>query len=436
MKYKRIMILLVVLSLVFLYLDIKFKVKSKQFSRIRSNHLNFVTPEQFGANGFDQKDDTLTFQKALASNKPIVLKSGATYYISKELVSNHTTSFTTAGGGKKARIIETNPKVGAFLLKNELKVSSKVNETIFKGQTYLNVLSTKGMKAGDIIKLKSNKLWPEDNRGYLTKGELHRIKSISASTVYLDTPIDDSYVGEKVKAMIFAPIQLKIQNVIFQQEKPQDITMITVDPSVHSYFNGVEIFNSKYAGIIVKNGINTVLTNCYFSLGSTKDINTGYGYQDYGGIGTIVSDSVFTNLRRGVDFSGDIPSRFGLVKYSKAYGPGKLALADGNSGFGTHSTAEYITFIHNYVENFNTAFVSRGNYISFIDNQHKGDSIGFISIGYGTDVKIINNKFNDPYNKLPYFILKASTFNGLLHVSGNSKNFTSFYRIDKYMKDH
>jgi hypothetical protein len=299
-------------------------------------------------------------------------------------------------------------------------VTTNAISTLYKGNSSLNVGTTSGMKVGDILEIKSNKLWSEDNRGYLTKGEMQVIKKISGHTIYTGREFADTYKGEKITVKTYNPNRLEMKNIIVKNEKVERAVAIDVDPSKYSNFYRVEVYNAKIAGIIVRKGIGTTASYLYMSLGTTPDIPSGYGYQDFGGIKTIVTNSTFKNVRRGIDFSGEIPSRFGLAKGNKAYGPKKLTLASGNSGFGTHSTAEYITFENNYIENFDYAFNSRGNHLVYRNNVHYGDSRAFVGAGYGTDIYLQNNRSTPLKGKLmDYFILKTSTFKGVIHTSGN-----------------
>lgn len=348
----------------------------------------YVTPEMYGANGFDQKPDTIALQQAIYSGKEVKLKEGATYLIDNRMVVRK--NLTLSSGPKKAKIVQTKDSI-SFNFVNESKATTTVTNPVLKGQNYLDVASVKNMKVGDILHMQSNRLWYWDNRDSLYKGEVHVITKISGNRLYLDDATNDKYTGERLTVNVYAPQTHHLSNVIFSFSTARPGTMIQMAPSINSTFSHIEIYHSKNAGMLVKNNINATFSDNYVSLGTTKDISNGYGYQDFGGKGTKVLRSTFENVRRGADFSGVTPARFGLVKDSIANGPAKGTLAVGNSGFGTHSTAEYILFEDNIVTNFDYAFNIRGNHITVEGSHHSGLSKSFVSSLFGNDLKVVNN---------------------------------------------
>ncbi|MEN8701816.1 hypothetical protein [Bacillus infantis] len=390
-----------------------------------------VTPEQFGANGYDSTSDTEALQKAFNSGADIVyLKEGASYYIDKRLSVNKSIKITS--GPKKAAIIQRSAKEGILYFRNPAKTTATASKNISKGSSFITAAATKDVKAGDIIELKSNKLWKWDNRGSLTKGEIHTVKSVSGSNIYLNTKTNDAYYiakGEKVTVKTYAPNTLNLENINFAYTQPVNTTGIIIDPSVNSSFKKILVKNSKLTGLKLIKNVNSKVVAASITLGTTKDVNTGYGIQDYGGINTKILYSSFQQVRRGVDFSGDIPSRYGLVQYSKAIGPAKGTLASGNSGFGTHSTAEYIVFRNNEVKNFDYQFVSRGDHISFINNTGTGVSKAFMHTNYGDHITLANNKYiSTNKSKLEYFILRSTSFKGAINHYGNKGLYQTYIR--------
>lgn len=383
-----------------------------------------TTPEDFGANGFDKKTDTVSLQKAIDSGNSIVLKSGATYIIDQTLVSDH--SISIKSDGEKSAVILQKSTRSALIINNARKASSSVIEKISYNQPYIVLESTKGMKKGDLLHLMSSKLWYWDNRGQLKKGELHKIEKIEGNKVFLDSNTQEKYnigMGEVVTAIVYPSMSFELNNISFLHEKPYNTIMVRVNNTSNAKINNVSVKNSKRIGILLINTFQTEVHNANINLGTTKEIPSGYGIQDYGGTGTYITNSVFSKVRRGVDFSGDTPSRYGMVTNSKAFGYKDGTLASGNSGFGTHSTADHITFENNYVKNFSYAFLSRGTNITVKGNKHEGDSRSFIAVSYGNHVNILNNTY-ESINKstLEGFIMLLDTYRGSIIASGNSIN--------------
>ncbi|MBY0145138.1 right-handed parallel beta-helix repeat-containing protein [Neobacillus niacini] len=379
------------------------------------------TPEEFGANGFDKKADTTALQKAINKGGTIVLKSGATYIIDKPLESNLTIHIKT-DKYESATILQK-AKDSAFIFDNKSILTTAVTQPISSKQLYIELHSTKGISPGMLLHLKSDKPWYWDDRGYLTKGELHKVTKVDGHKVYLERPLVEGYQagkGEEVTVTLYPSAALYLENIEFAHPEPYNTIMVKVNNTMNSKLQNVTVKNSKRIGILLHTTYQTEVTNALIDLQTTKDVTSGYGIQDYGGTGTFITDSTFKRIRRGVDFSGDTPSRYGVVENSKSLGYGKGKLASGNSGFGTHSTAEYITFRNNYVEDFNYGFLVRGRDITVEGNTLNGRSISFIAITFGDNVKVIKNEYQSSFNSaLDMFILVYDNYKGKIEANQN-----------------
>ncbi|WP_370221685.1 hypothetical protein [Cytobacillus sp.] len=390
-----------------------------------------ITPEEFGADGFDQKPDTAALQKALDTGADTIkLKEGATYYIDQTLTARK--SIKIRSGKEKANIIQLSESEKVFVFKNRAKSITKAAEDVTKGNLSIVAESAADAHPGDIIELKSDKLWHWDHRNSLTKGEIHTVKSVSGKTIFLSSKTNDSYSiskNEKVTIKLYSPKTIHMENIRFSYSKPAKNTAIVIEPAIDSTFKNLNISKAKQTGIKLIKNINARVEKSFFSLHTDREIAMGYGFQDYGGRGTSISNSTFEKVRRGVDFSGDIPSRFGRAENNRAYGPEKGTLAAGNSGFGTHSTAEYITFESNYAENFDYHFVSRGNHITFKKNSGTGNARAFLHVTHGNNVTLENNSYTSTEgSRLEYFILKGTQFDGNIIQDGNTGAYQVFER--------
>jgi hypothetical protein len=436
MKIKSNVIIVIILSIVTIFVayftpvekipTLKYKDHSDENIVINDTDITDLsthTPEDFGADGFDKELDTISLQKAIEHSDTLVLKGGARYIIDEPLVSSHSITIKSENSDRPAMIIQRSSE-SALLINNEEKVSTFVSKKIAYNQPYVVLNDTEGMEPGDLIHLVSSKLWFWDNRGYLKKGEMHRIKKIEGKKVYLDSNTNGKYnvgIDESVTAKVYPQISLELSNVSFAHPSPLKTVMIKVNYTIDANINNVSVSNSQLLGIQLKNTYNSIVNNVKINLGTTKDITSGYGIQDWGGRGTLITNSTFARVRRGVDFSGDTPSRYGTVTNSIAYGYKHGVLASGNSGFGTHSTADHITFKNNYVKNFSYGFLSRGTNITVENNVHEGFSRSFIAVSLGNHVNIVNNSYKS-INKssLEGFIMLLDSYKGTIEVSGNN----------------
>ncbi|MDG4658137.1 hypothetical protein P6P90_13205 [Ectobacillus antri] len=382
------------------------------------------TPEQFGANGFDTKPDTTALQKALNAGGIVQLQNHATYIIDRPLVSKQSIVIETKDYAQAPATILQQSKETAFIFDNKPIASTTVAKNVAYNKPYVVVKDATGMKEGDLLHLRSTKLWYWDNRGYLTKGELHKITKIEGNTIYLDRTTQERYkvdLTETVTATAYPNAKLQIRNVSFAHPNPYNTVMMKVSYTSNAHFDKLSITNSQRVGLLLNATFQSVVSQANVNLGTTKDITSGYGIQDYGGSETLITDSTFMRVRRGVDFSGDTPSRYGTVRHSKAYGYKDGVLASGNSGFGTHSTAEHITFENNYVENFSYGFVTRGTYITIKNNIHTGFSRSFVATSYGNHVNLLHNTYKSRYNSsLENFVVLLDSYRGDMIAAGNT----------------
>ena len=305
----------------------------------------------------------------------------------------------------------------------ELVANPILKSSAKKGLNYIDVTHTNGVEPGQLLHLQSSELWEDDNRDYLSKGELQRISKVEPERIYFEKSLNDSYDVNKetITINVYENRKLEMSNLSFSYPHPFDskVDLIYIGRTTDSKLTNIEVKNSKAVGIALDRNYGTTITGASINLGTTREINTGYGIQDSSGAYNKVLNSTFKNVRRAVDFSGVTPARFGYVGNSKATGPAANSskLAWGNSGFGTHSTAENIVFENNTVVGFNYSFLSRGKNITITNNSASGTVTGFAVASYGDNVVVTNNKFR---GTAEYFVLIDSTFkDGLVTVKKN-----------------
>lgn len=415
------------------------------------------TPEEFGANPFDEEDDTEAIQKALDTFDIVELKDGGTYYISDILRIRSSQKLYTPN--LSATIIQTE-NLPAILNTYKLKTTVKVNQWIKNGQTSIpletekegtvnnpdiqentdtvvypdtqentDIIEYLDIQPNDLVVLRSNKLWKEDNRGYLKKGELHTAKSYENGLLELSEGIFDAYAtAETVSVNIYEPMSIHLENIILTRSNDSAYTnyLISLWYTQNSVLNNISVSNATDSGIILQYNYRTSIDNSYFNLGVVDNIpQTGYGIQDNGGVYTHISNSTFMRVRRGVDLSGNIPNWNSVVENCYAYGPYKgSTLASGNSGFGTHSTAVNSVFRNNYIKGFSQAFALRGNNTTIENNTVEGNQSYFLQATHGTNIVVRNNEYIrfSKKTKMPIFANLTRTFNGKITLTKNTSS--------------
>ncbi len=251
-----------------------------------------VTPEQYGANGRDKLDDTEALQMALDSSTHVRLTSGHTYYISSPLRVKHSIKITTTSS-KKANIIKTTMRQKERALHVQYRAATDPDDpptltsSAKKGLDYIDVTHTEGVESGQLLHLQSSELWEDDNRDYLSKGELQQISKVEPQRIYFEKPLNDSYDvnKEKITINVYENRKLEMSNLSFSYPRPFDskVDLIYIGRTVDSKLTNIEVKNSKAVGIALDQNYGTTITGASINLGTTREINTGYGIQDSSG---------------------------------------------------------------------------------------------------------------------------------------------------------
>jgi len=183
------------------------------------------------------------------------------------------------------------------------------------GNSTVTVASGTGIVKGQLMVLISDRIWPFDAPRNLNAGEIGIVESVSGAVVTLETPVNDTYaVTETVTADFYVPsTNIFIDNVKIRRAAPIEKGGMAIRRALWPVLNNIEVENCGSAGIGLSVCFEAVidklfLKNCHILGGST-----GYGIQDNSSQGTLITNLTAYGCRRAVDFSGTIPSRYGIL---------------------------------------------------------------------------------------------------------------------------
>lgn len=251
----------------------------------------------------------------------------------------------------------------------------------------------------------------------LFKGELHRVRSISGTTVELEEPlfdgydvVDDTYGDQKevVTITVYTPLKVKIDNIRVERTALEDANGWLMRLN-YCADHEITRFGGTYGSAM---GVQDVsgYRGRYSKLDifGSNDETTGYGIQLYGCTFATVSDSDFSGCRRGVDVSGTYPSSFcevvgnynrggGEQEDGQAYYPtGTVA----NYGFGTHGTSRGTTLKNNKITGVYIGINLRGRDEKVLNNQFYGEiSECCVSLFYGFNTIVEGNTYQNLYSE-------------------------------------
>jgi len=341
----------------------------------------------FGAVGGGE-DDTVAYQAmASAVNLGVIdtvelvndsrLTSNVTFTGEHSIVSNGAVILNDGGS-----INANNPVV--------VSVPLASNAT----QNAIEVSSSAGIEVGDIVTIITDTLFPYDPRGALFYGEVFKVDRINGNFLFTGTTGFTSEFRFRSQYTTAANARVEVRKnktLTWGKFKQKNINGSSYGYSVTGY-SSPEIHCSQEGAAITGAGV----TECYApkirgtfikNYGGAGAPDIGYGVQVNGCRDAIVSKSAFLSNRRGVDFSGRIPSIGGGVYFCSADNNG----GGTGSAFGTHGGAADVTFGMNNLGRNEYGFIIRGLNCAIKNNTCREAQVSFVHYTDGANLSVTDN---------------------------------------------
>ena len=187
------------------------------------------------------------------------------------------------------------------------------------------------------------------------KGDVLKVREVSGNTIWIYDTLSEGYDVnlETVSVEIRRPVSPLLKNIRIERSGSTsggDEYCVRIRGADRAQIIGVATKGGWHSGFSVTNAYKPLVQNC-----SAFDIlspSTGYGCSFFGGNSPKVEGWVSVNCRRAVDFTGNIPAKFGVldgfdINCGGRDGNGDRREPNGTSsstGFGSHGGALGCTY--------------------------------------------------------------------------------------------
>ena len=351
-------------------------------------------------------DDTLAITRALATEKPFLAVSGKTYSHEPIFHIGNAIIGTTGEGVATFECSNATPGNHLLFVSGSAKTGTTLSADAPANALKITVASAENINVGDLLRIVSPNLWPNDNRGSLYFGQLAKVTGKSELLITLESTIVNGMPSGS-EVVPITPIRPQIKNIIFRRPK----TTGSVRGVNVSYADGGYIDDCGFENL---SRIGLSLTECYKTevnrprvVGSNLAVSEtlGYGVGFGGCFGVKVDSGTMHECRRGVDLGGSsIPSIYCEVTNNTVQGGG--IAEDGVSefwpsgsvqcdGVGSHGGAEGTIYLGNKLLNVRAGTIIRGRKEVVKGNTYAGDMEIPVEVVHGADIQIIENEYKD-----------------------------------------
>ncbi len=255
-------------------------------------------------------------------------------------------------------------------------LNTKLAKEIRLGDKTITLVSTTGLRVGDLIVVRSTVDWPIET--LTKKGEYNVVESVVGQVVTLKHPCQDSYIVSEIQAVTnYLSARLDLQDIELNIRKTGNRSVIglVVSNTQHSRIERVQIKNAQYASSQFYGCYTTEIAHCVFE--NANEEGEGYGIATVGGLLYDIHDNRSYGCRKLGDFSSN--GTGGPTRYSRALRNEAVGEGTTNRGrdlfttqsfcIATHGGAESILIQENTAINCNTGFQLRGRGVTLSNNR-------------------------------------------------------------------
>ena len=286
-------------------------------------------------------------------------------------------------GASLSQIIAPESVRSSFVNINNPEISELIPLSSLEGGSLsieVQPLSYLGEDCNQLMIRDKSKLWPHDIRDNVFYGEIVEVDTVDGSTLKISEPLRSSYSPDHAQLFLMCDFDVAISDLgVSFKKQALGSKAIAVKGASSVTIQNVRISKSGRVGIFVENSVDVEIRDNALWDGFPVGCRTCYGIQTYGTQDVLIDGNEVNNYRRGIDVSGEFPSRRVRVVSNVIRASSDVVI--GASGLGTHGSAVGVLFFANRVYGGVISAFIRGTNIDvqqnhFIDSEWIGVLLG------------------------------------------------------------
>jgi parallel beta-helix repeat protein len=326
-----------------------------------------VSVEDFGAVGDGVTDDTAAWLalSTFLQNTPtaVVANANDIYKITSSIEIKSDFNFEANGA-----TIKPVGCSGLIVAKTQVGTSTTASANIAVNTNFITVADASAFAVGNLVKIKSTLAWMLDPTPTesIKKGSINKINRVSGNVIYFEKLLTDNYLiaSETITLTKIDSVKVHINNLNIDFGPSEAKVGIQIKGDDGGVIQNCTINKAQIQGFNLINCYKTKMVN--HVIHESNNVGLGYGIQINACTDIKVHCSSFSGCRRGVDLSGDIPTRGCDIAFNSADGSGldnlgnNLSANTGSSGFGSHEGSEFNNYRNNQVSGSRFGILLRG----------------------------------------------------------------------------
>lgn len=286
--------------------------------------LNYVTPEEYGAEGDGITDDSQAVQDAVDAGYAVYFEDGKTYYLASSVTIDHDCYLfgggtiktkTPSGGTVNDGIIITGTLKDTTTLTSNYYTVGTTSDANRSNQLTLDDMSN--VEIGDILVIKATDQYYSYSRQYYYLGGTFKVVDKYDGHIYINRNMPfDIELTNSVSVAVYSAPSATVENLHFVSDLDSFGSVGTYPALLTlSYCKDSNILNCTFdhmkVGVSLLYSVNTLCDNVQLAKSrydNSSGLSDGYGIYVYSDTNSVFRRIVSLCSQGCIDMSGDIPN--------------------------------------------------------------------------------------------------------------------------------